>query len=264
MLPQIVEKSEHKTWPYYVTTTILFIIGIVLGALGQELMGSRVVDDDSLALVIIFLLMALMAVMLYFAIFLMERLYRRVGIKVRYHENDGAGQVYVKCRNVVKKANKSILVLNSYLVEGNRDGQQERAEYYESLLERVTEGGVEYIRIVQHKQDGSNLAELGEDQVHSAHLHRMMDLKHGPAAHRVLLKKCLANRLTTFVLVDGEHLIWQINNVNFEGGKERLDLQGVFIIHDPQQRITQQFEQYFYRLFKGNVQDLRWDGRRFA
>jgi hypothetical protein len=61
--------------------------------------------------------------------------------------------------------------------------------------------------------------------------------------------KAPANRLTTFVLIDNEHLIWQINKVTFDGsGKEVLSLQGAFIIYDPHRQITGQFVEYFENL----------------
>jgi hypothetical protein len=52
----------------------------------------------------------------------------------------------------------------------------------------------------------------------------------------------LSTRPTTFVLIDGTTLLWQINAVAESGGMQVL---GIFIITDPDRTITKYFENEF-------------------
>jgi hypothetical protein len=160
--------------------------------------------------------------------------------------------VYVACRNVIEKATKSIYVVNSYLVEGHEyaaGGRQkaERKKYYSALMQKAERGAVDYHRILQVQADRSPLKEMREDGVHFFHLQSMA--KRRKDCTNIRLWKAPANRLTTFVLIDGVHLVWQINEVDSNG---RLNLQGAFIIHDPQRRITEHFLRYFDKL-RGDI-----------
>jgi hypothetical protein len=253
--------GEH--WPSYAIACSTFVLGCVLGVIFEEWFGKWVINDLQGALFFVAVLLIIIVILLKDAVHLMRRLDRRVGIKFRYIENDGSGRVYIKCRNVVRRATKNILILNSYMAEGHGDDQRkERSDYYDSLLERAR-NGVEYIRIIQVRRDESNLLDLSHDEIHSGHLRKMIDLRRGPCSSTIMLKKCPARRLSTFILIDGEHLIWQINAVDFAGGNETLQLQGVFIIHDPQHKITELFEKHFFSIFRGDATELKWDGVAF-
>jgi hypothetical protein len=177
-----------------------------------------------------------------------EELRSRIGITIEYVYADpkhgGRRIVYSKAREVVEKAKKQILVL-TLINEGDKskddeETQREIDKYYEALLERVTKGHVIYRRIVQIP-DKKTLKDLVPDTDYRQHFHRMLDIQEGNPT-LINLQKAPVRRQTTFVLIDGTHLIWQIN--------ERLDsgewqMHGIFIIEDPRREITQYFETFF-------------------
>jgi hypothetical protein len=231
-----------------------FLLGtteeVVLKNLAADLISKSLAGAVTAMLIVLAILLALSVS----ALDVMCRLDRRVGIKVRYYQRDASAEIYIKCQGVIAQAKKTIDVLNSYMVEGHEDigssrERQEREKYYAALLDRVGKSDVVYRRIVQVRSDKSNLHQMHEDAVHEKHLRDVALLASGIQQYRVSLLQCPPKRLTTFVLVDGVHLIWQINEVTTDkSGNERLNLQGAFIIHDPNKKITGQFEDYFAKL----------------
>lgn len=256
------EESKVRRIPvFYELLVGAFLVGLgwIGGAVVDHAFAQRLLDGRYGLLLLLVVIFIVVIVLLREMYNLMITLERKIGIKVRYIANDGKGRVYYSCRKVISKAKSSIHVLHSYLIEGHTDDEKdERERYFNSLLEKAA-GGVEYIRILQIKDDGSTLHDLQDDTVHSKHLQAMIERRRGETGSKVVVKRCLARRLTTFVLVDNAHLIWQINNVRFDGGKERMALQGVFIIHDPQGKITEQFDSIFTTLLRGDNADLKWD-----
>lgn len=238
---------------------VLVGFGAMFSALTEEWVAGEIIRETKWFL--LFVLCALLyAVLLgHASLALMWRIDSRIGIKVRYVENDGTGRVYYSCKKVLGQARKSIHVLSSYLVERHSAGEAAaRGAYYDALLDHAGTN-IEYVRLIQVRPDGSTLRELKEDDVLSQHLRKVLDRKGGEYGHNLILKRCIAVRQTTFVLIDNVHLIWQINNVTYENNEERRALQGVFIIHDPQQRITGQFETFFNSVLRGDTSDIRWN-----
>lgn len=184
----------------------------------------------------------------------------RVGIKVSYHLAEERGVVYDAARDVIESAKKSILALNSYLVEFREPSESEsltvaREKYYTALLDRA-DHKIEYHRLLQVDKD--NFKEycetLAKDEpVLWQHLKEMESRNRLPRLHTAL-GQCDPTRLTNFVLVDEVYLIWQINEMHLDptNKSERTKLQGAFIFHDPQKQITQHFELYFKHLLKNS------------
>lgn len=258
-MPQDEKRDSQSLSKEIGVAVFLLIVGWIGGAIIEDWLADRVIHGRTLVLLLLLLTLLYLIYLGHASLRVMNRLDRRIGIKVRYIENDGSGRVYYSCRKVILKARKSIHILNSYLVEGHSDSEKPaRAAYYDLLLQQAGTT-VDYIRLQQVKADGSTLRELGDDPVHAQHLKKMIDRRNGGHGRNIILKRCLARRLTTFVLIDNVHLIWQINNVSFDGKQERMALQGVFIIHDPQGKITGQFESIFETLLMGDNSDLRWD-----
>ena len=205
----------------------------------------------------------------------MNEICNRVSVRIDYVERDAQDsksmEVYRRVNEVVGSARESILVVNSYLVECdlpkrkqeqnaveqvlssiNDEQQREqrtdaRDEYYNLLIEK-SKFGVNYKRVLQGKPDNTTLPDLVNDVDHLRHYSNMIkEIKSGN--RHITLKIAPARRLTTYVIVDKEHLIWQINEVVFtkqdELWKEELRLHGIFIIHDPQKEIISHFLDYF-------------------
>jgi hypothetical protein len=179
----------------------------------------------------------------------------RVGVKITYVERgteEGKHMdVYKKVNEIVSSAAECILVVNSYLVEGDLEKSEKendaRDDYYKILIEKA-KAGIDYKRILQVKPDDSTLKDLIGDKDHLRHYWEMSDeIKKGN--RHITLKRAEARRPTTFVIVDKKHLIWQINEVKFEKTeekyKEALLLHGIFIIHDPQNEIISHFVDYY-------------------
>ncbi len=178
----------------------------------------------------------------------------RVGVKITYVERGTEESkhmdVYKKVNDIINSAAECILVVNSYLVEGDLQKSEEtdaRDDYYKILIDKSRKG-IDYRRILQVKPDDSTLKDLIDDKDHLRHYWEMSEeIKKGN--RHITLKRADARRLTTFVIVDKKHLIWQINEVKFEKKEEKfkevLLLHGVFIIHDPQNEIIAHFLDYF-------------------
>jgi hypothetical protein len=186
---------------------------------------------------------------------------RKVAIEIKYMDRDNSEMaMYQEFKNLVMKAQRSIFVVNSYLVEHsakfdtNKETEKARDEYYDALL-RKAQGGIKYKRIVQFKRDGSTFREMALNKDHDNHFRLMLKLMgQKPQDIDIELKKAEARRLSTFLLIDDQHLIWQINEVLMDDdNNEDLRLHGAFIINDPQKKITNHFQKYYDSLYKESV-----------
>lgn len=195
----------------------------------------------------------------------MEGIYERTGIHIRYYgrsegQSSLQANLYQEASKVVQGAKRSIRVLNSFLKEDESeqdDGRtvQARQAYLDALLKKATDGNIIYRRIIQ----------LGEntriyDNFPPSYLRHFQDVLDVLAANpnlssRIGLLKSQARRLSTYVVVDDVHLIWQINE-QLENGRTRMS--GLFVIEDPLKLITGPFTEYFeelpYSAPKGRVE----------
>jgi hypothetical protein len=177
-----------------------------------------------------------------------KELQSRVGITIKYvdRERDGRGTVYRKAREVVEKAKERIWVL-TFINEREHTGAKDEKtdpeidEYYETLLDRAINGGVPYRRIVQ-VQAGQTVGQAIQNAGYLKHFHRMLDVQESNPNLQISLQKAPTRRLTTFVLIDSTHLLWQINEILPSG---TWQMHGIFIIDDPRREITQHFESFF-------------------
>jgi hypothetical protein len=237
---------------------VVFIAGAVIGAIVQEALNKFVLQSASLTLIIVFICLALISIMVYLLVRYTDELRRNIGVKIIYFDRDrhGRATLFAEARKIVEKARQSIFILNSFLVETPEDTEdkasapgvsnkqrrrviQERDRYYEAALERAV-NGVVYERILQVKE-GQTIGDVAKDEGYRKHFHRIFEEKERNPKLQVGLIKAPAKRLSTFVLVDDENLIWQINELLPSG---ELQMQGVFIIQDPRREITQHFRTF--------------------
>jgi len=226
---------------------IIFIAGSVLGAIAENVISGFVSPIQTLTLFIIFMCLVFISFMLYHIAKQTKELSNNVGLRIKYFDRDrhGRGVLYSEARKVIEKADQNIFVLNSVITEISeyeKDDEKddtvilERDKYYETLLERASKG-ITYERVIQLK-NGQSVSSSIKDKDYINHFHRIFDIKEKNRNLSIGLIKAPAKRLSTFVLVDNESLIWQINEV-LETGNVRMH--GIFIIQDPRHEITQHF-----------------------
>ncbi len=178
-----------------------------------------------------------------------DEMKRGLGIKVSYLERQhNSANLFSRAREIVNMAEESILVLNSPTYESEEDDDtgeaaKERAQYYESILNRVRTGSgkIRYERLLQihNEQDLKSIAIRKE---YNKHLNRMLDEQHKSPNLHIHLLKVQARRLATFVLIDNKYLIWESNEFV---DAQKIRMHGVFIIEDPSREITRHFYTFF-------------------
>ena len=233
-----------------------FVAGAVLATLLQQAMTIGALQWSPLFLMLLFFCVGLISVMFFLLFQEVNEIRHSVGINVTYIErkNDRAN-LFKRAKGIIQTAQESILVVTSFMKEGDIAKDQEaileRDEYYDALIDKVIEskGKITYQRILQIKE-GQEVRELVESKEYQRHLHRMLDEKEGHPGLPIGLLKVPAKRVTTFVLIDGKYLIWQINELI---DTDTMRMHGIFIIEDPQKEITGPFMKFF--------EDLKLDAR---
>ena len=252
--------KERSTWVAPIGAFVTFFLGAILGTVIQDWYITKSITNPMFIWFIIVLMLALLIAFFLELYQLMYRLYNKVGIKVRYVENDEFGKIYQACNKILERATRSVYVVNSYIYEsheprGTKKQQEivnaEREKYYNILMKKSKEQNIDYVRIVQTSPNGEPLADAFEDALLFDHLAAMNACMDGETnISTVTLLKAPATRLNTYIIVDGKTLIWQVNEVKFDetSPNGRLNLQGAFIFHDPQTKIIEQFLKFFDKL----------------
>lgn len=227
---------------------IIFIAGSVFGAILEQALTEFIFPIQSLTLFTIFVCLVLVSYMVSQVVKHTDELRHNVGLRIMYFDRDrhGRATLFSEARKVVEKAKHTIFVLNSAITEVSEEEDekeetvlQERDKYYETLLDRAI-NGVTYERVIQLKK-GQSVSRSVKDKGYIRHFHRIFDVKGEHQNAPIGLIKAPAKRLSTFVLVDNEILIWQIDEV-LESGNIRMH--GIFIIQDPRHEITQHFRAF--------------------
>ncbi len=233
---------------------LALIGGAVLGVAAEKVFETHVLTSELLTLSLIFICLVLVSYMVKQSVDYSDEIRKNVGIKILYLDKDNVGRekLFSSAREIVERAQKDIVILNSFMFETSEDAIdpndpkneverkkreiRERDRYYEALIEKATEG-ITYERILQFRE-GETVADLAKDDGYKKHFLRVFEAKKKEPDLKISLIKTRAKRFTTFVLVDDENLIWQINELTPSGN---MQMQGVFIIHDPRREITQHF-----------------------
>lgn len=227
---------------------ILFVAGSVFGAILEQALTQWIFPVQSLTFFVIFVCLVLVSYMVSQIVQNTNELRHNVGLKISYFDRDrhGRSTLFSEARKVVEKAERTIFVLNSVITEVSEEDDEEdetvlreRDRYYESLLDRAI-NGVTYERVIQLKK-GQSVSKSVKDRGYIRHFHRIFDVKSERPNLPVGLIKAPAKRLSTFVLVDDETLIWQINEVL---ESDNIRMHGIFIIQDPRHEITQHFRAF--------------------
>ncbi len=221
---------------------IILIIGACFGGLIKLVFDKFILPSSILALFFILICIAVIGFMVYRLTEYIDELRHNVGIRIRYFDRERYSRetVFEEATKIINQAKQSIFVLNSFLPEKSADVSESRDSYYESLIERAVKGGVVYKRFLQ-LSDSQTVADVTKDSAYLKHYYRILEEKDKNPRSQLSLKKTPAKRLSTFVLVDNENLIWQINEPLPSGV---MQMHGIFIIQDPRGEITQHFRAY--------------------
>lgn len=252
----------------HMSRLLLFVGSAVVGAIAQQAITIAVLPAESIALALVFVGIVLISMMVQQSVqrsdedmgkltASVEELGKNVGIKISYFDAEGyrRAALFSEARKVVEKARSNIVVLSSFLVDitddrinandfesdrrDKRKANQERDKYYDALIKKAIDG-IAYTRLVQLKEE-QTIADLAQDEGYRRHFHRVLDELDENHELKLSLIKIRAKHLSTFVLVDDEDLIWQIDEIQSSGN---MQMQGIFIIHDPRREITQHFKDF--------------------
>jgi ABC-type multidrug transport system fused ATPase/permease subunit len=245
-----------------VQSLVMFIIGAVVSALLGEALKSGL-QAETIALLVVFVCLALMAYVLFALVRNTDVLRDRVGIKVTYLDESRFSRKYLyqQATDTVKKATKSISVVNSFIAESGTESddaetKKMRETYYRALLECAKTGKVKYKRIVQLGDNDSVGNLMSDDTAYAKHFCEILDAKKQNPQLDVGLISVPARRPITFVLVDDDYLIWQINQVFQENNRTKMRMQGYFLFEDPRHQITESFRAFFESFGYGNQKEV--------
>lgn len=190
-----------------------------------------------------------------------ERVNNLEGLLLRIHylkvgENGVTeATIYQRAMDEVRKANDSIDVFTSYLLEGEDESdanRRARDEYFELLLTLCKESKIkEYRRIIQVEKEGhleDAFRTKAESYLHHIYQMDQMEANHKNVHPRVIIQR----RPTTYVIIDKQVLLWQINAVRSKG---HMQMYAMFIVEDPRQVLINHFAAEFEPYFKGREAD---------
>lgn len=177
-----------------------------------------------------------------------EELYRGIAPRVTYfavdeRRGDGRNRLLDETRSIVCQAKNEILALNSFAEERSHPDEKpgHRAAYFKSLLDASAR--VPYKRILQLDPE-QRLSDVF-DETYLAHFKAMLDARDSrsgtPDAPSIELIRVPPKFPSTFLVVDEEYLIWQLNelsslpagSLNPPPKKRRFRMRGVVVVHDP-------------------------------
>lgn len=235
----------------------IFVLGTILGAVLENQFDSwflnHVINSQLNILATVLFALVLIISLLLLLLTSTRQLSERVGIKVRYIDKESSGKVFKSAADVIKNAEETIYIVNSYVLTTGSQGDTpesmaERKQYYNLLLQKA-QAGVTYERILQVQPGDEKLHDTANDPAYFEHLNKMLDVQARVREAKIALYKSEATRLASFILVDHKHLIWEIDEVNTGPNKPlSLGLHGAFVIHDPMKRITPHFIMLFEKL----------------
>ncbi|MBI3795964.1 MAG: hypothetical protein HY268_03215 [Deltaproteobacteria bacterium] len=179
-------------------------------------------------------------------------------------------KIFEECTKVIKSAKWEIHILNSYSEErpyGEKDAEQRRI-YFQTLEEMSRK--VEYIRILQ--VDKTQTIRDIFDQSYLDHFRAIIDQKQKDRNNQQLSKALELEIVepvfpSTFLIIDNEYLIWQLNEVaptsnektkesSASSKKEHLRMRAVVIVHDPERQFLRHFTATFIRASRLSSRDV--------
>lgn len=241
--------NTKKTWVWNTVQSVsLLLLGWVIGKITEDFITDKVLASNTGPFVVIVVILVLLTILVGEMLSSIRSVEQQVGIKVTYFDRDTGedrGIVFQRAKSVIESAQKSILILNSFISEESVTGD-EGMPYYQSLIQKAREG-VRYERILQIRENQSVSDVIGKDYAYIRHFHDMLiERERNPRLKaRILLRKAKARFLTTFVLVDEVKLLWQVNEFIEDQG---MRMRGIFIFDDPRQEITRHFKSFFDRV----------------
>lgn len=240
-------EKRMETFPLKaLQATVLFIVGAFVGVLAEQIVKEYIISSQIALLLLVLACLLFISYTMGWLAKSTDEIRQNVGLRIVYfdRERHGRAALFKEARRVVERAQQSIFILNSVITEVGEEREdteeiQERDRYYDALINRA-QNGITYERVIQLKPSQS-VAEAIKDVGYIKHFHKMLDVKEAAPQLAIGLMKAPAKRLSTFVLVDDEILVWQINEVTPTGNAK---MYGIFVIYDPRHEITQHFKAF--------------------
>jgi hypothetical protein len=166
--------------------------------------------------------------------------------------------IYLRAIEEIEKAQKSIDVFTSYLLEvDDREpaALKARKSYFATLLSIAGEGQlpIGYRRLIQAPAN-IDFEETFEKES-ATYLDHIRDMEQmGYAGKNVQAKFIDRRRPTTFVIIDKRILLWQINQIGVDGN---MQIYGMYILKDPAQVFLRHFCNEFELYWETEARPVR-------
>lgn len=247
---------------------VTFIAGAIIATLAQDAIKDHILISEAATLGVLVICMVALGLMINAATRSLEKVTKdlsfwtssldeRIGLNVRYIESQkGQAILFRELRKVVEQAEKTIIMVNTFLPERNfpeadEESMKQRRLYYDSIIKRIEEG-VRYERLIQVESE-EVLQHILTDYEYLRHFHKVLDLKEAKRSRAGLIKAPPVRPLT-FALIDDRWLVLQMNE-RYESG--RIHMHGMFIIEDPQQTISRYFKDFYHTISLGPLGSIR-------
>lgn len=189
-----------------------------------------------------------------------------VAPKITYYDiygDHGRDLVFEEADKIIQNAKEKILALNWYTEERPEPGKPgARVKYFSDLLKKSEQ--VSYQRVIQSdsywRSEGvpnegvSNIADIF-DQSYVDHFKEMLDVREKlmgkGRADAIELLVVPPSVPSTFIIVDGRFLIWQLIEIQDpKPGNEApvWQIRGAIVVHDPRGKFIENFEETFHRV----------------
>lgn len=184
---------------------------------------------------------------------------RSIAPRITYYDvygKHGRDLVFEEADKIIQNAEEKILALNWYAEERPASGKLgARIEYFNDLLKKSEQ--VSYKRVIQsdsywHDKDVPRIADVFDDS-YVNHFKAMLDVR------KQMLRRGKADAIellvvppsvpSTFIIVDGQYLIWQLIEIQDPTNRDSAwQIRGAIVVHDPSGEFINKFEDTFDRV----------------
>lgn len=173
-----------------------------------------------------------------------------------YDDDDERDKMHKRVTDIIRKAKKSIKVINAWREEEPPGSQfPYREDYFNALIKRADEG-IPYIRLVQ----GDRPIAEEFDHTYKLHFRQMLELRAKTREPRpkITLFSIPPIVPATFVIVDNEYLLWQLNEVapkRNDRGRKQFWMRAVVIVNGGE--FVDKFKETFDKALLGDKEEIR-------
>jgi hypothetical protein len=176
---------------------------------------------------------------------------------ITYYDTHGSSRdsLFEEITRIVSGAQRDILALNWYGEERDQD-LPARDRYFSVLIEKAS--SLEYKRLIQSASyDRANGAPPISQEFEESYVNHFKAMiatqreQKKAGKFRIELMVVPPYVPSTFLIVDGKYLVWQLNELAHHDSREQWKIRGAIIVHDQGGRFIEHFVDTFKRAHHG-------------